>query len=438
MIKTLFSKIFLWSVLVQFVAVGTILVLVTAYLPQSQEAVDNAFSLYADTAVPLYERFGAEALDKFLARTGESTLLQLKFAATNSGQECVPAVVGQGGETTSSIAARGAKGTYCLTIHAKSGALPESPESRRSRLQITILVELLSCALLSYFIARYLSRPISELRQAATRLAKGDLRVRVGEKFAGRRDEAADLVHEFDQMAERVAELIKSQQRLISDVSHELKSPLARMNMALDLARRDAGDTEPRHFERMQREIESMSYLAGELLTLAQLDAITEKPLTDRIDLADLIAAILADVVFESPDRADDLAFDGRNLDLVVPGDRALLARAVENVVRNAVFYTAPGDTIRVMLAHDDARGISIEIADQGPGVPPEKLPYLFDPFYRVDDARGRKTGGAGVGLAICRRAVRLHGGSVIAGNVSPHGLSVVIGLPSPSVLPTS
>lgn len=430
MVRTLFSKIFLWSVLAQFATVGTILVLVTAYLPQSQEAVDNAFALYADTAVTLYERFGPDALDKFLARTGENTLLQLKFAATNSGAECAPASVGKGNESTSSITAKGARGSYCLTVHAQSGALPESPESRRSRLQITILLEFVSCAALSYFIARYLSRPIAELRQAATRLAKGDLLARVGSKFAGRRDEAADLVREFDQMAERVVGLIKSQQRLISDVSHELKSPLARMNMALDLARRDAGEYAPRHFERMQREIESISLLAGELLTLAHLHAITEKPLDERINLVDLIADILADVAFESPDRVGDIVFTGADQDIVVSGDRALLARAIENVVRNAVFYTAPGAAIRIGLQISDQGWVGIEIVDQGPGVPEENLPYLFDPFYRVDDARTRQTGGTGVGLAICRRAVDLHGGFVSASNVSPHGLAVVINLP--------
>ena len=433
MARTLFSKIFLWSVLAQFITVGTILFLVTAYLPQTQEAIDNALALYAETAVTIYERFGSESLDKFLARTGENTLLKLKFAASSSGKDCGPVTTTDNDETTSSILAQGLRGSYCLTVKSKAGGLPETPEARQSRLQITIILELLSCAGLSYFIARYLSRPISELRQAATRLARGDLAARVGAKFSRRHDEAADLVREFDQMAERVAELIKAQQRLISDVSHEIKSPLARLNMALELARRDAESCAPLQFERMQREIETISVLSRELLTLAHLDATQEQELTDRINLADLVSEIIADVGFEAPDRIPDMVYEKPDGEVSVMGERPMLARAIENVVRNAVFYTAKGETIRITVNKPEDGLIALEVIDNGPGVPEETLPYLFAPFFRVDDARTRKTGGTGVGLAICRRSVELHGGTVSGHNVRPHGLGVVIKLPQAS-----
>lgn len=430
MFRTLLSKIFLWSVLVQLATVGTILVLVTSYLPQSQAAVDNAFALYADTAVALYERFGPAALDKFLARTGETTLLQLKFAATNPGGGCSSASGSKDDDANSSIVAKGTAGTYCLKIHAKSGQLPESPENQWSRLKIIILLELISCAGLSYAIARYLSRPISELRQAATRLAKGDLTARVGAKFAGRRDEAADLVREFDQMAERVAGLIEAQRRLISDVSHEIKSPLARLNMALGLARRDAEDYAPKHFSRMQMEIDSISLLTRELLTLASLDAATPRLYEDQIDVGCLVADVVADVVFEAPDRVSDIRYVNPDRALMVYGDRTLLGQAIENVLRNAVFYTPPGSGIDIVWDIGVSGRTRLRILDQGPGVPEESLPHLFDPFYRVDDARTRKTGGSGIGLAICRRAIALHGGQVSAQNQRPHGLLIVIDLP--------
>lgn len=423
--RTLFGKILLWSVSVQLVTVGTILALVTFYLPASQEAVDNAFSLYADTAVALFERFGPEALDKFLARTGENTLLQLKLSATNPGMECGPR-----SKNSTSILTRGQTGAYCLTVQAGTGGLPESPESRRSRLQITILLELVSCAGLSYVIARYLSRPISDLRQAATRLAKGDLTARVGAKFSGRHDEAADLVREFDQMADRVAALIEAQRRLIGDVSHEIKSPLARLNMALGLARRDAEDYAPKQFERMQGEIDNISHLVRELLTLASLDAMAAKTLDERANLGEVISDVLADIAYESPDRASDLIFLKPDRDIIVPGDRALLGRAIENVLRNAVFYTTPGASIEISCDASLGDRVRMTIQDHGPGVPDQALPHLFDPFYRVDDARTRQTGGTGIGLAICRRAVELHHGSIWARNIDPHGLAVVMDLP--------
>jgi two-component system sensor histidine kinase CpxA len=424
-VRTLFGKILLWSVSVQLVTVGTILALVTFYLPESQDAVDNAFSLYADTAVALFEHFGHEALDKFLTRSGENTLLQLKLSATDLGMNCGPR-----SKDSTTIAARGQTGTYCLTVHGKNGGLPDSPESRRSRMQLTILLELVSCAGLSYFIARYLSRPISDLRQAATRLAKGDLTARVGAKFSGRHDEAADLVREFDQMADRVAALIEVQRRLIGDVSHEIKSPLARLNMALGLARRDAEDHAPKQFARMQREIDNISQLVRELLILASLDASAAQTLDERVSLGDVVADVLADITYESPARADDLVFRRPEREIFLLGDPALLGRAIGNVLRNAVFYTASGASIEIDCDTATPGRVRVTIADHGPGVPERALARLFDPFYRVDDARTRQTGGTGIGLAICRRAIELHGGKVWARNIDPHGLAVVIDLP--------
>jgi two-component system sensor histidine kinase CpxA len=425
MVRSLFAKILLWSVTAQLLTVGTILYLVTFYLPESQEAVDNAFKLYAETAVTLYERFGPEALDKFLARSGESTLLRLKLSTSTPDTDCIPS-----NDEVTGILAQGQTGSYCLTITAKSWDLPASPDTRRMRLLITVILELLCCAGLSYTIARYLSRPISELRRTATRLAKGDLSARVGSRFARRKDEAADLVREFDQMAERVVSLIEAQRRLISDVSHEIKSPLARLTMALNLARRDAEQHAPKQFTRMQNEIDSISHLVGELLTLASLNAATGRPLNEPFDLAEAMGEVVTDIAFESPQRAADLAYSRPDAAMLVRGDRKLLARAINNVVRNAVFYTPPGAAIDMTCSVTPEGRVHVSIVDQGPGVPEAALPHLFEPFYRVDDARNRQTGGTGIGLAICRRAIELHDGMITASNVAPHGLAVVIDLP--------
>ena len=433
--RTLFGKIFLWSAFAQVLTLGSILALVTFYIPDSEGAINNAWSAYAHTAVVLLEKFGPEALDEFLTKTGEDTLLQLRLQATPSGNTCAPDGPAPSPphppeENTTTIAASGLEGDYCLTVHAASGGLPQSPKDRRSTLQIMILLELLSCAGLSYGVARYLSRPISELRSAASRLAEGDLTARVGGKFADRSDEAAGLVREFDQMADRVADLIDAQRRLIGDISHEIKSPLARLSVALGLARRTAETYAPRHFDRMERELERLSMLAGELLTLAKLEQGPAPASLTRVDLGAVVERVLADATFESQTRMGDVVFHKHDAPLPVAGDEDLLRRAIENVVRNAMFYTSPGTKVEIALSSTDSRTVKLEIRDHGPGVPEEALPHLFEPFYRVDRARARKTGGAGVGLSICERAVRLHGGKVSARNASPRGLIVEISLP--------
>jgi len=436
--RTLFGKIFLWSACAQVLTLGSILALVTFYIPDSEGAINNAWSAYAHTAVVLLEKFGPEALDEFLTRTGEDTLLQLRLQATPSGNSCTPETAPADGATapyrvddnTTTIAARGLEGDYCLTVHAASGGLPESPKDRRSSLQIMILLELLSCAGLSYGVARYLSRPISELRYAASRLAQGDLTARVGGTLADRSDEAAGLVREFDQMAERVADLIDAQRRLIGDISHEIKSPLARLSVALGLARRTAETHAPRQFERMERELERLSVLSGELLTLAKLEQGPAPTPAATVELGALVERVLADASFESQARMGDLVVHKHDRPLLVAGDEDLLRRAIENVVRNAMFYTSPGTKVEVALASPDGRSAALQIRDHGPGVPEDALAHLFEPFYRVDQARARKTGGAGIGLSICERAVRLHGGRVTARNARPRGLIVDISLP--------
>ena len=442
--RTLFGKIFVWSALAQAVTLGSILALVTFYLPASEDAVNNAWALYAHTAVALLERFGPGALDQFLKTTGEDTLLKLRLEATKTGAPCSPkppsgngqstsaAAVGASaaGDATTSIASRGLDGDYCLTVHAKAGGLPESPENRRSRLQIAILFELLSCAALSYLVARYLARPISELRRAAARLARGDLTARVGGKYASRSDEAADLVREFDQMAERVTELIETQRRLIGDISHEIKSPLARLSVALGLARRSAEDYAPKQFARMQREIEKISLLVSELLTLAQLEQTGTRIRAETVDLPALVEKVVGDAVYESQDRAADVTLQKPVDPILVQADEILIRRAIENVLRNAIFYTSAGIKVDVAVFKKDSSWAGVEISDGGPGVPDSTLAHLFEPFYRVDEARTRKTGGTGIGLAICDRALRLHGGMVQARNGTPHGLVVEIGMP--------
>ncbi len=432
MLRTLFARLFLWSVIAQFVALGTVLSLATYYLPDTETAISEAWRLYAHTAVIVYEKFGPSALDQFLAGTGEDTLLQLKLAAASQSEASCPVAPGA---DTLTIATRGLDGDYCLTVHASAGGLPESPGSRRLRMQILILLEVVACAGVSWLIAANLSRPIRELQAAAARLAAGDLSARVGSRFAGRKDETAELVREFDQMADRISELIQARQKLIGDISHEIKSPLARLSIALGLARRSApAGLSPdlgRQLDRMQREVERVSALGSELLTLTKLDVAAGRAPSEPVDLGSLIERIVADALYEAQGRTEDLRLDLPDHVIVVPGDANLLRRAIENAVRNAIFYTPPGAAVTIRLSENVEDRVTVEVIDAGPGVPEEALAHLFEPFYRVDEARARETGGTGIGLAICERVVRLHGGHVGARRNIPSGLVITIILPA-------
>jgi signal transduction histidine kinase len=234
-------------------------------------------------------------------------------------------------------------------------------------------------------------------------------------------------------VAARTEELeaaVMAQQRLIGDISHEIKSPLARLDVALGLARRSTETLPSRQYDRMEREIANISALAGELLTLARLDGAAATVEFAEIDLRALAEQIVADATYEAPDRKADLRLDEPDGPVIVDGDADLLRRAIENVVRNALFYTSSKTSVNVIVARTSAERATIEVRDDGPGVPETALAHLFEPFYRVDEARARKTGGTGIGLAICQRVVTLHRGSVRARNNQPSGLIVEIELP--------
>lgn len=224
---------------------------------------------------------------------------------------------------------------------------------------------------------------------------------------------------------------IRAQQRLIGDISHEIKSPLARLSMALGLTRRSGQADAPKQFDRMEREIANVSALASELLTLARLDGAAASVEFREIDLGALVERIVADAIYEAPGRAGDVILRQADNPITIDGNADLLRRAIENVVRNAIFYTTENTPVAIILSLKTPELVSIEVRDHGPGVPVEALPHLFEPFYRVDEARARSTGGTGIGLSVCQRVVQLHGGSVRARTNHPHGLAVEIELPS-------
>lgn len=289
---------------------------------------------------------------------------------------------------------------------------------------------LLCSAIVSYFLARYLAGPILRTRDAAAAFVSGDLKARSVGGDTRRRDEAADLEREFNRMADHVAALIDTQQRFIGDVSHEIRSPLGRLAMVVGLIRRDAGPDLAPKLERMEHELDAISRLVRELLVLSSLQGSVGPARTELIDLPAMLDRVVDDLTFEFHDRSRFFrTIRPAGGPIEVRGDVALLRRAVENVLRNALFYT-PDDTMVEAMVDSDGSWARLVVRDHGLGVPEAALPNLFAPFFRVDQARARNTGGVGLGLAITQRAVELHGGRIRAANAHPHGLVVRIELP--------
>jgi two-component system sensor histidine kinase CpxA len=226
-------------------------------------------------------------------------------------------------------------------------------------------------------------------------------------------------------MADRIGVLLQAERRLLQDISHELRSPLARLSLAVELARTD--EDPARHLDRIEKEAERLNALVGELLQVTRAEGDAARMRREPIEVEELVTEIAGDVHLEADRRGVRLEVqaDGSS---TVNGDRELVRRAVENVLRNAIRYAPEGTNVTVQVRRE-TNASSIEIRDFGRGVPEEQLPRIFEPFYRVDPDRDRASGGVGLGLAIARRAVDLHGGSITARNANP-GLCVSIRLP--------
>lgn len=291
------------------------------------------------------------------------------------------------------------------------------------------IVSLVIGGLVCYGLAWRLTSPVRKLRAATQRLATGDFtsRVRIGDR--GRGDEIADLVRDFNRMAERIERLVTAQKQLVRDISHELRSPLARLSVALGLARREAPPSTVAALDRIERETERLNQMIGELLTLSLLESGSERFEKTAFDLNELVEEVARDADFEAAAGARSVRFhpDGP---LIVTGNREMARRAMENVMRNGVRYTDEGTAVEVTLERKGTQWAEIRVRDHGPGLPREALTEIFRPFYRYAEARDRQSGGTGIGLAITERAVRLHAGEVWASNAEDGGLVVTIRLP--------
>ncbi len=287
--------------------------------------------------------------------------------------------------------------------------------------------------LTTFILVLIFTRPVIRLRRAATQLARGKLNTRIrqtrwGSFFEG--EEFNALVLDFNHMAERLQWLVDAQKLLLRDVSHELRSPLARLSLALELARGDADTTMGIHLDRIERETERLNQLIGQLLSLSSMEAAESLEKAQRVSLKQLLDEILIDAEYEAQQRDAGVTLQSV-CECEVDGRRELLYRAVENIVRNAIRYTEPGSQVEICLRKDEScRTAVIEVSDRGPGIPESELEAIFRPFYRIDLARAAQTGGFGVGLAIAERAVKLHNGRISASNRAGGGATIQIAIP--------
>lgn len=292
-------------------------------------------------------------------------------------------------------------------------------------------VALLVSGCICYLLTRHITTPILRLREASQGLASGDLEARASPELEHRRDELGALVTDFNGMAGRIQDLVSRQRQLIYDISHELRSPLARLNVALDLVRKN--ESAGTALDHMERDLECLNEMIGRLLTLARLDSASAPIAFSRLNISELVASIITDAEFEAKRRNVGIALQC-DRDYWLEGNSELLKSAIENVVRNAIRFTDEGTRVEIAVASLDADGkqlVQIAVRDFGPGLPEPELQKIFSPFYRVNEARDRQSGGVGLGLAIAERVVQSHWGKIHAGNALPHGLRVEIELPA-------
>ncbi|PVV05928.1 MAG: hypothetical protein B6D77_17285 [gamma proteobacterium symbiont of Ctena orbiculata] len=304
---------------------------------------------------------------------------------------------------------------------------PTGPNHSLSPSVLPLLAGSLVSLVIATLLALYFSRPIRSLREAFELVANGRLGTRIGEAMGGRHDELSDLAYGFDSMAKRLQSLVEGQQSLLHDVSHELRSPLARLQAALDLMQQQP-DRAVEFIERIERESNRMDRLIEELLTLARLDAGLPGNSEIETDLGELIDTIVEDATFEAKSKQCTVkAIKAENL--YVSCNPNLIHRAIENIMRNAIRHTPSGTQVTISCdTNPETKRLSLSIRDQGSGMPESELKSVFEPFFRGETA-GRFNG-YGLGMAITKRIVTAHRGEVRAENLKDGGFLVTIELP--------
>ena len=300
-------------------------------------------------------------------------------------------------------------------------------------ISFTILcIALVVSALTSWWLAEHLTAPIRRIQAGARALATESPDVRVSAGLEERKDELAVLARDFDAMADQLRANRGATTQLLRDISHELRSPLARMRVALGLARQPPADLS-RQLDRLEREIERLDAMISQVLKLAHLHGTDALQQRERFELGEVIEEVVRDANFEGAVKNCRIELQG-TADIALLGSRELLRSAIENVLRNAVRYS-PNDTrVLIRISRRAGNGLEILIGDHGPGVPAAELERIFEPFYRVAESRDRDSGGEGIGLAITSQVLKAHGGSAQAANAQSGGLEVRLRLPETAI----
>ncbi len=428
--RSLFAKILVWFVLAIVLTIAATL-LTTALTYDAYSSRQAPFSLMLTLelreARDAWEQGGPSRLEATLQRFREVTYASKAVLTDRKGIDLLSGVsyaammpyadtlIHSPFTIRSHVFARKSPdGRYCLIVIRENWFF--------WFLQPAHFLVIALVVLMCYALAHYLTRPLRDLRSAVDRLGRGDLTARAEES---RKDELGDLAASFNRMADHIQTLLAAERRLLFDISHELRSPLARLSVAVELARgSDEGDP---LLDRIQKEADRLNSLIRQMLEVTRTEGEPSRLKTESVRLDELVRTLLEDCSIEASARGCELALVSNGA-VMLDGDSELLRRAIENVVRNAIRYAPPESNVEVAVERSGA-WVKIRVRDYGPGVPDEALPRLFDPFYRVEQDRDRKSGGVGLGLSIARRAVELHRGTMRASNASP-GLLVELNLP--------
>jgi signal transduction histidine kinase len=455
--RSVFLKIFLWFWLT-VIAIGLTLVVTTLILrhgSRPDEEWQRDLSLYlaveARIAAESFEKQGVAGVDGLPLNEKFGKAGPYLFFFDERGREVhgytppsearqlaavvnarVPfSAVTHGGDRFAGQWVRGPSGrAYELVL-----VLPRLPikiilATLGTRAVIGVIAVILVAGILCFWLARHITQPLVRLGETASQLAAGRLETRVDATIRARRDEIGGLGQSFDGMAERIASLVDAQRRLLSVVSHELRSPLTRLSLALGLLRQCTEAEKIEFLDRTELEAEHLDKLIGQLLTLAKIDAGADLDRAESFDLGSLVQEVAADGNFEAQRRCCSVKADSP-ASLVMRGVAENIRRAIENPVRNAIRHTRPNTSVEIRMQRYGAAPGSvalIQIRDHGPGVPADSLERIFQPFHKVEGAAA--THGAGLGLAITERIVRSHGGNVRAANATDGGLIVEMELP--------
>jgi two-component system, OmpR family, sensor histidine kinase CpxA len=447
--RSLFLKIFLWfwaTAILTGVALILTFVLQPGGVPARWHmALSETARMYGRAAVGEMEHGGPAAVADYLQDLSRSAHTQAclfdQHGSAVAGSACatfLPLVRRAAATSTASaFGIRYGLVRVALQVAGRNGVsyifateLPAGPRAAFGPDPLGLAlhwgVALLVSGFICYLLARYLTAPILQLGAASRQLAAGKLNTRAAAGSQKRNDELGELIRDFNAMAARIESLVCSQRQLISDVSHELRSPLARLIVAMDLARERKGNDPA--FERMEKDFDRLNEMVGRLLTVARLDASDASIQMKIVNLSVLVSEVVSDAEFAAYERQRSVHVSSDE-NMYVRGNPDLLRSAIENIILNAVRYTAPGTVIDVHLRRE-ARVCALCVRDHGPGVPESELVNIFRPFYRVANARDEQSGGIGLGLAITDRVVRLHAGSLSATNALDGGLEVEIRIP--------